>query len=388
MMITIDEHGISIPTFAEYREGLVADMKVIFGEDIWVEPDSQDGQMLDIFAFAMIETAQAIARAYHSFGPNEAIGVGLSRLVKINGIRRRSATNSQVDVVLIGTAGTVIRNGRVGDTFNNQWVLPSTITIPSSGEIIVTATSRVAGGIRIQPGDVNKILTPTRGWQSVNSPDASVPGQPVETDYDLRIRQTESVSLPSLSVLGGITGAVLDLPDVVRGKVYENDTSVTDINGIPPHSICAVIDGGNVSDIGNRIFLKKTPGTGTYGDIQVSVEDEQGISNTIRFFRPTQIPIEIHITLSAAANYNGDTTDSIIRKLVDHINTLSIGSDVILNQLYTIIYSADVAGPIKTFVVSTLAAAVSGGTPGSSNIVVAFNAASLLSPDSVHVTIN
>ena len=99
---TIDENGIFKPDYADALAYLEAEFRAIYGEDIYIEPDSQDGQMLAIFAAAIDGcNAQAVA-IYNAFSPSSARGVGLSSVVKINGIKRLVASYSTVDLVITG----------------------------------------------------------------------------------------------------------------------------------------------------------------------------------------------------------------------------------------------------------------------------------------------
>ncbi len=54
---------------------------------------------------------------------------GTTRNVKINGITRRAATNSTVDELIEGEAGTLITNGSVKDANGIIWNLPAQVTI-------------------------------------------------------------------------------------------------------------------------------------------------------------------------------------------------------------------------------------------------------------------
>jgi hypothetical protein len=75
--------------------------------------------------FTMHNTAISVI----TFSPSTAIGAGLSSNVKINGITRRAATNSTVDLLLTGTVGTAITNGSVRDANRVVWNLPATVVI-------------------------------------------------------------------------------------------------------------------------------------------------------------------------------------------------------------------------------------------------------------------
>ena len=85
------------------------------------------------------------------------------------------------------------------------------MTVPVGGSIVVTATAAEIGSVTAAAGTINKIATPTLGWQTVNNVAAATIGDAIETDAELRRRQTQSTMIPSLSVMEGIVGAVASL---------------------------------------------------------------------------------------------------------------------------------------------------------------------------------
>ena len=385
--VVIDQYGITTPTYDEYRNDLVESFRSIYGDDLYLEPDSQDGQLLSIYALALFDTSQAVAAAYHSYPVGSAQGTGLSRMVPLNGIRRRPATFTQVDLRLVGVGGTSIRGGVVEDIYGNRYNLPASVTIPPAGEVTVTATAVEPGAIRAAIGEVNKIATPTRGWQSVGNPDATSPGEAVETDFELRIRQAQSTELPSLSVADGILGGVLNLPNVTKGVLYENDTNILDENGIPGHSISLVVEGGDVNDIAEMIRLKKTPGTGTFGDVPVTVFDRYGTPSVIKFWRPTDVYINVDVFLKASSRYDGSLTDVIKSNLSAYVKQLPIGGDILINRLYAPVYAAEVSERSRTFEVKSIAAARAGDAPASVDIPIEFNAQAILPVLNINVIV-
>lgn len=134
--------------------------------------------------------APALARPEVGHAP------ALKATVKINGIVRKGATNSIVDLLLTGSAGTTIMNGTVKDTNNLIWRLPASVVIGVDGTMTATATSSNSGAVAALAGTITTINTPTRGWASVTNPAAATVGAPAETDAELRIRQGQSVALP------------------------------------------------------------------------------------------------------------------------------------------------------------------------------------------------
>ncbi|MCL8000187.1 baseplate J/gp47 family protein [Brucella sp. 21LCYQ03] len=385
---TIDETGIHAPDFPTVLNWLKEQYRAIYGQDVYLENDSQDGQLVGIFARAIHDCNSACVSVYNAFSPSTAQGTGLSSVVKINGIARALPSYSSVDLRLIGQAGTTIVNGNASDENNQQWNLPETVVIPPSGEITVTATADALGSIRAQAGSITNIGTPTRGWQSVTNPLAAVEGAPVESDADLRRRQSVSTALPSLTVLDGMIGAVASLNGVTRYKAYENDTSLTNEHGIPSHSVSLVVEGGDAQAIGDAIMAKKTPGTRTFGTTQVSAVDAFGITHLLSFFRPTIVPATITMQVKAFAGYTTTVEAAIKQAVVDYIKALNISDVVSVSRLYApaTLYNDSRS---RTFEIlpNTLMIARDGGSPAPVDITLAFNEAADCTIDDVQIVI-
>lgn len=325
--VTVDATGIHSPTYPEVLAALQDAMRSIYGSDINLDSDSQDGQMVAVFAQAIYDTQQSCVATYNSFSPTTAQGAGLSSVVKINGLARHIPSNSQANLTLVGVGGTVITNGIVGDNLNlgTKWALPASVTIPLSGSIIVTATCTEVGSTSAAANTLVQILTPTFGWQSATNVAPSTVGEPTEDDATLRQRQSTSVSLAALTNLESIYAEIANVPAVTRLFVYENDTDVTDGNGIPAHSICAVVYGGDAMDIATAIALKKAPGTGTYGSTSEVIIDPHGVADTIRFYVLTITQLDIVVNIKALNGFATSTQVLIQEALAAYISGLGIG---------------------------------------------------------------
>jgi len=370
LAIQITAAGATIPTYAEVLTSLQNSFYAIYGADAYIAPDSQDGQLLAVFAEAITDCNQGALAAYNSFSPSTAQGAGLASVVKINGIAKKTASFSSVDVLLVGQIGATISSGIVQDTNGNKWLLPPSVTIPPAGQITVTATAQALGAIVAVAGAVTKIVTPTYGWQSVTNLAAATLGAPVESDPALRRRQAVSVANPSLSVLEGTTGSVSNLPSVIAVKSYENDTGVTDANGIPRNSISLVVEGGDVQQIADAIARKKTPGTGTYGTTSAATVDSNGVPNTIRFFRPTITGITIQLRLQALTGYTTSLGDTLRQALADYGSSRGIGGVVLNWEEYAVVRDAT---PLPTFKVVSILQSLVGGALAAADLVPSFN---------------
>ena len=256
----ISATGITAPAYTDVLAYLQAQYQAIYGSNVYLGSDSQDGQFLAIIASAINDANAAAIALYNAYSPATAQGANLSSVVKINGIARNVATYSTVDVLLTGVAGTTIANGVVQDTAGYKWDLPPGVVIPIGGSITVTTTCETLGAITALAGTVTQIATPTRGWQSVTNPSVAAAGAPIETDAALRSRQTQSTAIPSLTVFNGIIGAVAAVAGVTRYAAYENDTASPDTNGVPSHSIALVVEGGNATTIATRHCRQENTG--------------------------------------------------------------------------------------------------------------------------------
>jgi uncharacterized phage protein gp47/JayE len=320
----------------------------------------------------MYDSMQVAASVYNSFSPLTAQRDALSRNVKINGIARLVASYSTADLTIVGQAGTVITNGQAKDTLDQKWNLPASVTIPVGGSIVVTATAAEVGAVSAAAGTINKIATPTLGWQTVANAAAATVGDPVETDAELRRRQTQSTMIPSLSVMEGIVGAVASLAGVNRYRGYENDTSTTDVNGIPAKSISLVVEGGDSTAIANAIAAKKTPGTGTYGTTSIVTYDQYNVANTIKFYRPTNATIGVEVSLTAMTGYLSTYADQIKAAVVEYISGLNIGDDIYITKLYVPANLMNIPAG-ETFNVTQIRIKKNAGSFGTSNLTLAFN---------------
>lgn len=385
---TVTAEGISAPDYQTILSTLTAYFRQIYGSDAYLEPDSKDGQLVALIALAIHDANNTAIAVYNSFSPATARGAALTNNVKINGIARKGATNSTVDVVLTGTAGTTITNGSVKDVNGVLWLLPDKVVTGTDGTVTVTATCETEGAVAAQSGTVTVINTPTRGWVSVTNPDAAVVGSAAETDAELRIRQGQSVALASVTPFEALDGAIGAVDGVTRHKLYENDTGETDSNGLPPHSIAAIVDGGDVNDIAQTIRSKKGQGVATWGTTTVQVTDKYGYPYNISFSRPVNVPVYVSLTLDVFTGYSSEIGEQIRQEIADYINALDIGDDVLLSRLYSPANLGVVSGGASRYYdIRTLLTGKSASDVSASNIDIAWNESATCDPENIDITV-
>ncbi|HBZ8282997.1 TPA: baseplate J/gp47 family protein [Escherichia coli] len=385
---TVTAQGISAPDYQTILDTLTSYFRQIYGSDAYLEPDSKDGQMVALVALAVHDANNTAIEIYNSFSPTTAQAAALSSNVKINGITRKVATNSTADLLLTGTAGTTITNGSARDKNGIIWNFPASVAIGVDGTVLVTATCANSGSVAAMAGTITTINTPTRGWVSVTNPAAATVGTPAETDAELRIRQSQSVALPSITTFEALDGAVSNVTGVTRHKLYENDTGSEDGNGLPPHSVAVIVDGGDVTDIAQAIRGNKGQGTATHGTTSVTVPDKYGNPHVIKFSRSSDVPVYARIKLKVFTGYTSQIGQQIQQAISDYINSLMIGDSVLLSRIYSPANLGVVSGGnARYYDIQELTIGKSPGALSSSNIDIRYNESASCTPENIVITV-
>ena len=325
----------------ELLSELNADMKGIFGDNLNLDPQSPDGQINGVVAESQANLWEIAEAVHNAFNPSSATGVSLSNLVQLNGITRKEATFSVVDIDVTGNNGTLIEAGSLISTSDtdSQFSIDADITI-AAGVGSGTATAVTAGAINALTGTLTIIDTPVSGWDTVtNAADADI-GDNEETDAELRIRRRKSITASAGSILDSIVAAVLNVTDVSAVNVIENDTNAT-VGSVPAHSFHTVVNGGDETEIATTIFNKKPTGILAYGLTTIAVTDSQGFSHDISFSRPVVVDIYIDVAITALSGFPTDGNEQIKQAIVDYAagilidgRSFDIGDDVIYSELY------------------------------------------------------
>ena len=368
-------------------------MKVIFGDDIYIDIDTMDYQQISIFAKKIYDTNSLLQLVYNNRTPITSVGVGLDNLAVFGNIKRKPATSSTVQLTLTGVAGSVINNGEASDG-TNFWELPPTVTIPDNGTIIVEATSKEPGNIQALPNTINQIITPVYGWYSVTNNYSASPGVDIESDAALRARFSLGTQMTSDTVFDGIIGRVYSVSGVTRCRGYENDTGQESTesvpgggvpSGLPAHSITLVVEGGEDVSIASAIYLNKTPGCYTNGTTEVTITSESGNVNVIRFYRPTYKNVYVQVKLLKLSGYNDEYAVKIKKAISDYILGMQIAENVYRSIIWSVATSAmdDINTP--AFSVQDIQFGTTSGSYTPADVIVDFYNAANTTVDMISV---
>lgn len=237
------------------------------------------------------------------------------------------------------------------------------------------------GDVEAEANSLNVIDTPVLGWDTVTNPLAASPGNELETDEELRLRFRNTKFERSTNILDSLYSALINVSSVESVTVYENDTDVTDGNGLPPHSLMAVVLGGESEEVANAVYLNKPAGISTIGDTTVEIIDSQGFPKDINFERPTPVPIYIAINLTTDSSYPADGDDQIKAAIINYAQEFfKVGADIVYTRLYTPI------NEIQGHQVDSLFIGTAPAPTGEINIPIAFTEIGSFSTVNITIT--
>lgn len=376
--------GLTIPSYLDILDDNIEQYLKIYGANQYVGIDSAIYQLLSILSLKQSDCCNQLQYNYNQSSPLTAVGAGLDRLVKLNGIARLPYTYSVATVTVVGTPGTVITNGVAQDVNGKQWLLPQpSITIPDGGTIDVTATCTTPGNITAEPDTIDIIASPVGGWLSVNNAAAATVGTPIETDSQLRARQAISVSVPSLTRLAATIADLKATPGVTRLNVSENPTGGVDSFGNPAHSITAVVD-GTATDlaVATAIYANKGIGALTNNEIDGSptAESKSVVVNdpatdyptTIGFLTPSYVPVFVSMSIHLLAGGTSATLVQIHDDIVAYLNSLEIGEAVVYSELYGAALNARSNPDMPTFSIRAVTSGLAASPSGTADLPMDF----------------
>jgi uncharacterized phage protein gp47/JayE len=337
----LNEDGLQVKTLEEIRTELVDDLKLIYGDDINVAPNSQDGQQLNIYAQGGVDLREVLNQVNANFDPDQAKGRILDQRVALNGITRNGGTYTLTPVEIITDDAvnlvglddqsdelnpTVPDLYTVKDDAGTEFYLLDSESIVGAGTQDLTFRAAKIGEVEVQLNTITEPVTVLAGITGINNPAGALSaGVNEESDPNLKVRRRGSVSIPSLGFLDGIEASLANLNGVSVARVYENDANATDSDGTEAHTIWAIVEGGSDADIADIIYRKKSSGSGMRGAEEVEITRPDNRLFTAKFDRPGSEDLHIRFTLALIGGGFIDK-DSIKTKIVEDL-FWQIGSD-------------------------------------------------------------
>lgn len=324
MANVLDANGLSIDSLNEVIAKFVAGYQLIYGSDLNFDSNTQDGQVINIESQQVRDVLELLLSIYSNFDPDACVGVQQDRLYYINGLIRKGATYSFLDVAITVNRALTLQGldaeansdtgtgFTVADSLGNNWILLDTQNPASAGTSTYTFRAQSLGAVNSAPNTVNVPITVVLGVTAINNiASATSTGLNGETDAAFRLRRSQSFANRATSSVDALFGDLSNIDGVVEAAVYENDTSTTDGNDIDAHSIWAIVEGGADSDIAQAIYVDKTAGAGMKGDETYDITTVQNQIFTAQFDRPIAERLYVKFTLKPTKSGQSIDKDAI-----------------------------------------------------------------------------
>lgn len=338
MPTQLTPQGLYVETYEETRADIVSRIRQDVSPTANTEEDSLLGNLISIVATKQRELGEALEAVWSSFDPDSNGGAAQDNIAAITGTLRRDATYSRLEGVEYtvdpGTypAGTLVAHVDGDPTIrfvNAEDVVNGGV---STAVVTADAVSETPGPVRVFAGQLTVIAGAVSGWVAVSNPSDAIVGRDVESDAELRVRREQELSAQGSTSAEAVRAAILrEHTDTVESAlVLENVTETTDANGVPPHSIEAIVYAPGIDEdaLAETIFRAKAAGIRAYGTEIKTVTDSQGIAHSIGFSYQEDVDLYVRVNLEIIdGTWVGDS--EFILRFVDLCNAYyGLGRDV------------------------------------------------------------
>ena len=199
------------------------------------------------------------------------------------------------------------------------------------------------GSITIANRTITEIQTATNGFDEVTNLLAPILGTDYESDIELRQSYLAKCASRSSSMIDSICAAILiNVENVISANGYENVTDEVNEDGLPPHSIEIIVDGGKTEDIAQQIHLYRAGGIQMYGSESYEVDALFGNKVPIRFSRPNYVYVWFKVTITGQ-NMPANVENLVQESLLHNVAELNVGDTMYIQKPLGTIYS-NIAG--------------------------------------------
>lgn len=424
--------GFLIPTIDEIRASINLDLINTFGASIDVNTGIL-ARFVGILAERYALLWEQLEAVYNSTNPDAATGFSQDSLNFLRGSLRDEATYSTVTLTLTGVPTTIVPAGQQVSTKSNNGVnkfvtaasgtlvaLPawsngatyaSGARVTSGGNVFLCTATGVAGTAPSGTVIGVPVVDPSSGvlaWAllGVGTASVDVPGQSVltgpivgvaydivqidqaignwsgvvnvldaalgtndQTDESFRLTSDAELSQSGMGTADAIRSALLEVTGVTAADVFVNNTDTTNSDGVPPHSIEALVQGGADTDIGALLLRQVYAGMGTIGNTTTFPTDSEGVAQQINFSRPVVYNVGVAVTLIKAPNVSSDTTtypldgDAQVKlAIANYGNTQKAGRNIVSSALMAQAFKVSGVLEVSSVLISSVLA-TSPGVP-------------------------
>lgn len=332
----LDENGLQVATSEEIKTTLENGYKSIYGDDIAIGSNTQDGQLIAIYTQMATDLRELLMEVFNSFNPTACRGRIQDVRYALNNLTRKGGTFTIVPITITITK-TVTLQGldanyndvnatsyAIADNNGNQYFLIDTTTL-TAGTYTLPFRAQNIGLVQPVLNTITNQVTIVNGVTSVNN--ASAPttiGENQETDDEFAIRRERGLENRSQNAIDAILGQLLELDGLTQAAVYNHDyanyPSSTDADGIPLGYIWVIAEGGSNAEIATVIYANMA-GSGTKGSVSINVPTASGQVLGVNFDRPVAVPLYVKFDFQHnSPNVTYINIAGIKQYIVDNIN--------------------------------------------------------------------
>jgi uncharacterized phage protein gp47/JayE len=373
--------GVILPSEADILAGVIADINAAFGGQLNPALNTPQGQLATTFAAIIADKNSQIAHVANMIDPTYADGRFQDAIGNLYFMTRTPAQSTVVNAVCVGLTGATVPLGALArDVNGNIYTCTQSGVIGVGGSVTLPFKNIVAGAIACTANTLTTIYQAVTGWESVNNPTDGVTGSEVESRIAFEARRKASVTANSSGSMQAIYAAVSGLSGVLDCYVYENNTATAITVGatafsIAKNSIYVAAVGGTSQAVAEAIWGKKSLGCDYVGNTTVTVTDPSGYNvpypaYTVKFQRPTSVPVKFAVQLQNNANLPSDIINLTKNAIIAAFNGTDgglrarIGSQIVSGRFYAGIAATSPFANILSILLGTSTATLTSVTMG------------------------
>lgn len=334
----VTEEGFVTKSFDQIKADIEARLRAAIDPGLDLTSSSVVGQMFLIFCDELAKLWEVNAAVAETWNPDAAIGVWLENLASISGTIKRDATKSTVVAAVTTDQAVNIAAGdfvvSVDGNEDARFVNAEPIVTSGAETVDVAFEAESTGPVAANAGTLVVIETPTAGVTLVtNALDAEL-GSNIESDDELRARRDAELDAIGSGTVDSIRARLLRVDSVEDAVVIENTTDVVDAGGRPPHSVHAIVLGGEDADLWQALWDVVGGGIATHGAETGDAVDSLGATHSVSFDRVDEREIYIEVDVDIDEDlYPEDGDEQIKDIIVAKGNELTMGENVIALRL-------------------------------------------------------
>jgi uncharacterized phage protein gp47/JayE len=292
----LNSQGFKAKRLANIKQELEEELRAKIPAQLQFSSSTIAGQLVSIFAAKLDEVWQLASCVYTSLDPDVACGRALTALSSLTGTIRKEATRSMVEATVKLAGNTTLPRGSIAAVAGDptaRFVLLKEVTNGSDKiqEFAAHFEADKEGPFSAPAHTLTVIATPVAGWLSVTNVKDALLGRLKETDVELRLRRVKELRAPGSGTLDSLKAKLEMIPNVSGVLILHNDGRAE--KSVPPHTIEAIVMGGDQQEIAETIWQHKALGIGTHGSSMVALKDSQGHEQKIRFSRPELLSLPL-----------------------------------------------------------------------------------------------